>query len=172
MPDQNAQITWREGQVPVSTQFDDPYFSLEDGAAETAYVFLAGNDLPERFRPDFHIAELGFGTGLNLLLAWDAWMRAGHQGPLHFTSFEAYPMRPEDMAQAHVAFPALDGRRDALTAAWDGTGGGLELPGLRAASTYTAAGFVRRALGAGGFEVTRIPGYGRKRHMTRARMPA
>ena len=77
MPDQNAQITWREGQVPVSTQFDDPYFSLEDGAAETAYVFLAGNDLPERFRPGFHIAELGFGTGLNLLLAWDAWMRAG-----------------------------------------------------------------------------------------------
>ncbi len=29
------------------------------------------------------------------------------------------------------------------------------------AATYTAAGFVRR----------RIPGYGRKRHMTRARMP-
>jgi tRNA U34 5-methylaminomethyl-2-thiouridine-forming methyltransferase MnmC len=223
VPDQNAQITWREGQVPVSTQFDDPYFSLEDGAAETAYVFLAGNDLPERFRPDFHIAELGFGTGLNLLLAWDAWMRAGLDGPLQFTSFEAYPMRPEDMAQAHAAFPALDGRRDALTAAWDGTGGVLELPGLRAeiiigdarqalpawqgqadawfldgfspaknpelwgdalmaevarhtapsgtAATYTAAGFVRRALGAGGFEVTRIPGYGRKRHMTRAQMP-
>ncbi|MEP4010556.1 MAG: MnmC family methyltransferase, partial [Sulfitobacter sp.] len=40
------------------------------------------------------------------------------------------------------------------------------------AATYTAAGFVRRALAAGGFEVARIPGYGRKRHMTRARMPA
>ena len=39
------------------------------------------------------------------------------------------------------------------------------------AATYTAAGFVRRALAAGGFEVTRVPGYGRKRHMTRAQMP-
>ena len=29
----------------------------------------------------------------------------------------------------------------------------------------------RRALEAAGFEVTRVPGYGRKRHMTRARLP-
>ena len=36
------------------------------------------------------------------------------------------------------------------------------------AATYTAAGFVRRGLEAAGFTVTRTPGYGRKRHMTRA----
>ncbi len=36
------------------------------------------------------------------------------------------------------------------------------------AATYTAAGFVRRGLEAAGFAVTRAPGYGRKRHMTRA----
>ena len=36
------------------------------------------------------------------------------------------------------------------------------------AATYTAAGFVRRGLDAAGFEVTRVPGFGRKRHMTRA----
>lgn len=34
-------------------------------------------------------------------------------------------------------------------------------------ATYTAAGFVRRALAAAGFAVTRCPGFGRKRHMTR-----
>ena len=34
-------------------------------------------------------------------------------------------------------------------------------------ATYTAAGFVRRGLQAGGFEVIRCPGFGRKRHMTR-----
>jgi len=38
-------------------------------------------------------------------------------------------------------------------------------------ATYTAAGFVRRALADAGFEVERTKGYGRKRHMTRARMP-
>jgi tRNA U34 5-methylaminomethyl-2-thiouridine-forming methyltransferase MnmC len=33
-------------------------------------------------------------------------------------------------------------------------------------ATYTAAGHVRRALADAGFEVTRQPGFGRKRHMT------
>lgn len=33
-------------------------------------------------------------------------------------------------------------------------------------ATYTAAGFVRRGLEDAGFEVTRIKGFGRKRHMT------
>ena len=36
------------------------------------------------------------------------------------------------------------------------------------AATYTAAGFVRRGLADAGFSVTRIAGYGRKRHMTQA----
>jgi tRNA U34 5-methylaminomethyl-2-thiouridine-forming methyltransferase MnmC len=38
------------------------------------------------------------------------------------------------------------------------------------AATYTAAGFVRRGLQEAGFEVTRTPGFGRKRHMTEARL--
>ncbi len=38
------------------------------------------------------------------------------------------------------------------------------------AATYSAAGGVRRALADAGFEVTRRPGFGRKRHMTQARL--
>ena len=34
-------------------------------------------------------------------------------------------------------------------------------------ATYTAAGDVRRALQTAGFAVERVPGYGRKRHMSR-----
>ena len=34
------------------------------------------------------------------------------------------------------------------------------------AATYTAAGFVRRALADAGFTVERRAGFGRKRHMT------
>lgn len=214
-----ADIEWREGGVPVSTRFDDPYFSLEDGPAETAHVFLGGNDLPARFVPGFHIAELGFGTGLNVLVAWDAWDRAGVAGPLRLSSFEAFPLSYDDMARAHAAFPAFGGKRDALLAAWRGGGrmdlGGLQLdviigdarqtlpgwdgcadawfldgfspaknPELWSAelmadvgrhtakggtvATYSAAGFVRRGLEDAGFQVTRAPGFGRKRHMTRA----
>ena len=59
--DQTDSVMWGEQGVPVSVRFDDPYYSLEDGLAETCHVFLDGNDLPARFQPGFHIAELGFG---------------------------------------------------------------------------------------------------------------
>ncbi len=95
--------------VPRSTQFDDVYFS-GDGHAETQHVFLAGNDLPARFNTSrFHIGELGFGTGLNFIAAWDAWNRAEKPvgAHLNFLSFEAYPLSLTQMARAHEAWPAL-----------------------------------------------------------------
>lgn len=98
-------VSWRDGVIPVSVMFDDPYFSLADGLAETRHVFLAGNMLPARFRPGFHIAELGFGTGLNLMAALLAWRAARTDGPLRFTSFEAYPLTPAVMSRALDAFP-------------------------------------------------------------------
>lgn len=107
MSDQHADLEWRDTVIPVSTRFDDPYFSLDNGLAETRHVFLDGNALPARFVPGFHIAELGFGTGLNLLTAWMAWDAAGMDTPLTFTSFEAFPMSAEDMAKALEAFPEL-----------------------------------------------------------------
>lgn len=224
MSDQKANLEWRDGAVPVSLQFDDPYFSLENGLAETHHVFLGGNRLPERFAPGFHIAELGFGTGLNLLTAWAAWEKSGQQGPLKFTSFEAFPITADDIARALSAFPALDARAAELVAAWDQDPTLATLPGIDAqvvigdarqtlaqqdfkadawfldgfspaknpelwdaalmsevarhtavggtAATYTAAGFVRRGLEDAGFSVTRVPGFGRKRHMTVAEMHA
>ncbi|SFE38764.1 tRNA (5-methylaminomethyl-2-thiouridine)(34)-methyltransferase MnmD [Roseivivax sediminis] len=213
---------WRDGRVPVSRRFDDPYYSLEDGLAETRHVFLSGNDLPERFRDGFRIAELGFGTGLNLLAALALWRAAGVGGRLIYTSFEAYPLAPAEMVRAQAAFPEvaalsaelaphwgaerielpdldfrlIAGDARATLPDWDGAADawfldgfspaknpelwGAELmaevarhtaPGGTAAS-YTAAGHVRRALDAGGLVTTRVPGYGRKRHMTVARKAA
>lgn len=107
------QLEWREGGVPVATRFDDPYFSLAGGLAETRHVFLAGNDLPARLRPGFHVAELGFGTGLNCLaLARIATV------PITMTSFEAYPMDIAQLAQAHAAFPELAPLAVELRAGW------------------------------------------------------
>ena len=100
--DQTPDLDWREGGIPVSQQFNDPYFSLNGGLDETRHVFLAGNDLPARLHPGFHVAELGFGTGLNLL----ALAQIATQ-PIRFTSFEAYPMDLPQLAQAHAAFPEL-----------------------------------------------------------------
>lgn len=224
MQDQRAELEWRSGDVPVSTRFDDPYFSLENGLAETRHVFLAGNDLPDRFRDGFHLAELGFGTGLNLLCALQMWRAFGEPGVLHFTSFEAYPMKATDMLRAQAAFAeladiaaelapfwaqgarviALDDLRFELIPGdarstlpgWQGQADAWFLDGFSpaknpelwdaglmaqvarhtapggTAATYTAAGFVRRGLQEAGFEVTREPGYGRKRHMTTAHLPS
>lgn len=204
-------IEWR-GAVPVSNRFDDPYFSLAGGLAETRHVFLAGNELPQRLRPGFHVAETGFGTGLNLLaLAQVA------EVPVRFTSFEAFPLGVDELARAHAAFPELAALSAQLRAgwgaaglqvgqvtaevilgdaretlpAWPGRADAWFLDGFSPArnpelwsdallaeigrhtapggsfATYTAAGHVRRALAAAGFEVARSSGFAGKRHMSR-----
>jgi len=222
MADQSKPLDWN-GETPVSLRFDDPYYSLENGLNETRYVFLTGNNLPQRFCDGFHIAELGFGTGLNLLASLHLWRETGILGKLHFTTFEAFPLEAEDMIRAQAAFPDLAEIAQELAPFWKSGATSIELPDLTfemnvgdareslprwddqadawfldgfapaknpelwddalmaqvashmspggMAATYTAAGHVRRALAAAGLEVVRIPGYGRKRHMTQARKP-
>ena len=130
MQDQSAQIAWRDGDLPVSTRFDDPYFSLQGGLAETAHVFLAGNDLPARFRDGFHIAELGFGTGLNLLAVLHLCRASGQAGRLRFTTFEAYPMAAPDMRRAQGAFPQLAALASELAPFWEESPDRFTLPDL------------------------------------------
>lgn len=100
-------LDWRDtthGPVPVSLQFDDPFYSLQGGLEETRHVFLSGNALPARFRDGFHVAELGFGTGLNFLTTLQAFRDAGIPGTLRFTSFEAYPLDPAALTRALAPF--------------------------------------------------------------------
>lgn len=107
-------LEWRDGIVPVSRRFDDPYFSLAGGLAETRHVFLSGNGLPERLSPGFQIAELGFGTGLNLL----ATLLLAPDLPLRYTTFEAFPITAEEMARSHAAFPEVASVAAPLVQAW------------------------------------------------------
>ncbi|QQG36935.1 MAG: tRNA (5-methylaminomethyl-2-thiouridine)(34)-methyltransferase MnmD [Micavibrio aeruginosavorus] len=86
-----------------SVQFDDIYFSPEDGLAETEHVFLRGNNLPAAWqdRSSFTIAETGFGTGLNFLAAWKLFEETApvaHQ--LDYVSFEKYPLSSEEILTA------------------------------------------------------------------------
>jgi tRNA U34 5-methylaminomethyl-2-thiouridine-forming methyltransferase MnmC len=113
-----SEIDWNDDGVPLSRRFEDPYYSLQNGLAETRHVFLGGNDLPERFRPGFHIAELGFGTGLNLIAAVIAWRQSGAAGKLRFTSFEAYPLQADEMDAALAAFPEAHAAARPLLDAW------------------------------------------------------
>ncbi|MEE4191016.1 MAG: bifunctional tRNA (5-methylaminomethyl-2-thiouridine)(34)-methyltransferase MnmD/FAD-dependent 5-carboxymethylaminomethyl-2-thiouridine(34) oxidoreductase MnmC [Halieaceae bacterium] len=114
-----AELTWADG-VPRSTHFQDTYFSSAGGIAESRHVFLAGNDLPARWRgcDHFTIAETGFGTGLNFLNCWQAWQASREQRPgnarLHYLSIEGFPLRPEDLAIAADAWPQLETEAAAL----------------------------------------------------------
>lgn len=108
-------LAWLDGIIPVSRRFDDPYFSLAGGLEETRHVFLTGNGLPGRLRPGFHIGELGFGTGLNLLATQ---LMAGDIA-LTYTTFEAYPITAAEMAQSHAAFPEVAAVSGPLVEAWD-----------------------------------------------------
>jgi len=131
MHHQRADIAWKETGVPVSTRFDDPYFSLENGLAETRHVFLEGNGLPERLHEGFHVGELGFGTGLNLLAAWAMAREAGVE--LRYTGFEAFPMSRAEATRALEPFaPAFPELAETLLAAWPETGGAFAGPGLEA----------------------------------------
>lgn len=220
---QTAGVDWRDGAIPWSRRFHDVYFSAEDGLSESRHVFLAGNGLPERFRPGFHMAELGFGAGRNALVAAQAWRAAGLPGTLAFTSFEAEILSPADMARALAVFPDLADLARPLVAAWAEGARRIALPGLAltvmegdaratvpawrgradawaldgfaparnpqmwepgllaavfartapggTCATYSAAGSVRVRLAEAGFAVTRAPGFGRKRHMTRGSRP-
>jgi tRNA 5-methylaminomethyl-2-thiouridine biosynthesis bifunctional protein len=111
MMNKQADIRWQDGQ-PFSQQFDDIYFSVDSGLAETQHVFLHHNQLAERWQSlsnqHFTIAETGFGTGLNFLCAWDLWRKtAPSDRRLHFVSCEKYPLNPEDMRKALKSWPAL-----------------------------------------------------------------
>ena len=95
---------------PRSLRFDDIYFSAADGLAESRAVFLQGCGLPNAWRdhPNFTVAELGFGTGLNILALLDLWRRARGPGQrLSIFSVEAFPLDAADAARALAAWPEL-----------------------------------------------------------------
>ena len=107
-----AKVEWQMddtgNMVPVSGEFGDVYFSHADGLAETRHVFLEHNQLPDRLaglvpQQCFTIAELGFGTGLNLLATWLLWRQLRDTHPklanarLHFITTEKFPIPLTDL---------------------------------------------------------------------------
>lgn len=109
-----AELLWRDS-VPESTRFGDVYFSRNDGLAESRYVFIEPNALPDRFArmpsgSHFVIAETGFGTGLNFLATWAEWRKQHKPGDntvLHFVSVERYPVTQQDLRKALALWPEL-----------------------------------------------------------------
>lgn len=125
---QTANLEFNAEGTPVSRDFDDVYFSNDNGLEETRYVFLGGNDLqtrfPEHSRKLFIVAESGFGTGLNFLTLWQAFAAFRADNPdatlerLHFISFEKFPLTRDDLQKAHAHWPELAPFAEQLQAQW------------------------------------------------------
>lgn len=103
-------LQWKDDGTPFDGGVGDVYYSIADGLSETRAVFLEGCGLPERWlgQGRFTIGELGFGTGLNFLAAWQMWRETkGDNGWLNFVSFEGFPLDAEDARRALAPWPEL-----------------------------------------------------------------
>lgn len=118
-----ASLAWR-GEQPYSTEFDDIY---HDGAQadEVNRVFIGPSQLVDKARQQSSllVGELGFGTGLNFVVAAAACLRTGAR--LHFVSFDAAPIAPAEFAalcrsraSQHPLYQALDRQYPPLVSGW------------------------------------------------------
>jgi len=226
-----ANLEWRDGQ-PYNPEFDDVYFSIDNGIEETEHVFIHHNQLQKRFtencKSSFVITETGFGSGLNFLITVKHWLELSHpEQILTFYSVENSPFSLEDLKLAQKSWPELNYLAEPLQQQYCVASDGFHsfnlfagrvklvlmigdvhemLPQMQARvdawfldgfapdcnpdmwsnsvfshikrlsqkgstiSTYTAAGFVKRALLAEGFDVKKVTGSGNKRHMLTAQL--
>lgn len=113
-------VIWTD-EGPRSSLYGDIYFSPQDGLAESRAVFLQGCGLPGAWagRRHFTVAELGFGSGLNIAALLQLWDRHRPTGArLHVFSVEAHLMTKENAARALAAWPELAAHAQPLIAAW------------------------------------------------------
>ena len=114
---QHAQIEFDDQGRLISTQYDDIYFQPEDSRAESEYVFIEHGHVREKFveKADTTIVEFGFGTGLNFLLTYDAWMKSKPKDKrLHYISFEKHPILKSDLSKIFEYWPDLKVQSDNL----------------------------------------------------------
>ncbi len=106
-----ANISWQNGAL-YNQDFNDYYYSQSDGLAESTYVFVKGNQLPQRWlefennkSTEFSIIETGFGSGLNFFNTAEHWLRfrkeqkPKHLKKLNYTSIEGFPLTQADLSQ-------------------------------------------------------------------------
>ena len=225
-----SDIQWYDNNAPYSGRFNDIYYMPDVGLDEARHVFVAANNLLQRWSqlsPDeeFRIFECGFGAGLNFMATINEWLEAGCSGKLVYTAFEGYPLTTEELSKALAVYEdnlppiqklieqypqALDGHTIAMAenvsfqliicraenlAEFINSSHGYDvvfMDGFSPAnnpemwtlslcqqlytmtnssatlSTFTVAGQVKRHLKQAGFDIKKVPGFGKKREMLTA----
>lgn len=99
---ENQLVETRDGSHTVySSQFDQHYHNPNGAVAESRYVFFEQTGLPEDLskQEDITILELGFGTGLNLMLLLDYYLNRQSEVHIHYYTIEAFPLKTEIVQQ-------------------------------------------------------------------------
>jgi len=111
-------------ETPRSGEFDDDYYSSEDGIAESAYVFIEGGDVINRMQSlnpgeTLVIGELGLGTGLNLALVMQAWSENRPAGThCHVITIEKHPLSKSQLRSANARWTSLSQEFGTILERW------------------------------------------------------
>lgn len=107
-------VVTRDGSHTVySSQFDQHYHNPNGAVAESKYVFLEQTGLLDELRNRDHITilEVGFGTGLNLLLLMDHCLELDSTTQIEYYSIEGFPLNAETVQHfnygEHLNHPEL-----------------------------------------------------------------
>ncbi|WP_233851833.1 bifunctional tRNA (5-methylaminomethyl-2-thiouridine)(34)-methyltransferase MnmD/FAD-dependent 5-carboxymethylaminomethyl-2-thiouridine(34) oxidoreductase MnmC [Paraburkholderia sp. HD33-4] len=119
-----AVLAFRDNGSPFSPHYDDIYHSAVGALEQAQYVFLHGNEMPDRWRSrrTFTVLETGFGIGINFLVTWAAWRAdPARCERLHFVSIDKHPFSAADLRRVHattISDPLIAGLADTLANAW------------------------------------------------------
>lgn len=90
-----------------STQFDQHYHNPNGAVAESRHVFFEVNGLLDTLKSGnatpIDLLEIGFGTGLNLLLLLDAVRKHAPAAPIRYHTVEAWPIAPDTARQLNYS---------------------------------------------------------------------
>ena len=98
-----AELQFNSDGMPCSMPFTDPHFSLQQAEAECQQIFLKGSQISQRWQQKdyFHIAEIGFSTGMNFLTTAKQWQQQNRTKHLVFSSIEARPLPGDQLQQLY-----------------------------------------------------------------------
>lgn len=102
-----------------SPEFGDVYASKDGAYKQSRFVFLGGNQLPERWqgKPQFTIIENGFGLGTNFLTTLKAWREdPKRSGKLFYLAIEGFPLQASDIKA--FASSSLEVEAEELVSKW------------------------------------------------------
>ena len=104
-----------------SKEYDDIFFQ-KDGVDESEYVFFDQNNIQEKFnklKPNssFTIGEIGFGLGLNFLIAIKKWRKLNNiknNTELNYVAFDKFVINDEILKNLSLAYPEIKSEAEIL----------------------------------------------------------